>query len=146
MTGPRESTLVLAIVDVAGFCQACESKSDLQTFNTLNEFYRLVVTVSGKADGTVVKFMGDCALLVFPADRAQEAISSLRELKPLADEIWSDFDAKCAVRMKAHLGSVVIGPLGPDNRLDVIGNALNHLFLMPWDGQELSAELRQHLE
>ena len=46
----------------------------------------------------------------------------------------------------AHLGRVVSGPLGPEPRFDVVGKSVNALFRMPWDGPELSDELRRAVE
>jgi adenylate cyclase len=138
--------MVVGLADIAGFAKACKSKSDLETFSMLNTFYDLVGNIIRNADGTVVKFMGDSALVLFPEDKAKQAVDSLRELSFEAARIWAEFDERCKVRIKAHVGSVVIGLIGPDQRLDVIGNTLNQLFLMPWDGPELSDELKQLVE
>jgi class 3 adenylate cyclase len=135
--------MVVGLADIAGFAKACKGKSDLETFSMLNTFYDLVSNIIRKGDGTVVKFMGDSALVLFPEDKAKQAVDSLRELSIAAARIWAEFNEKCTVRIKAHVGSVVIGLMGPDQRLDVIGNTLNQMFLMPWDGPELSAELKQ---
>ncbi len=146
MTEPKECRMVVGIADIAGFAKACESKTDLETFTMLATFYSFVGNVVGKADGTVIKFMGDSALVVFPEDKDRQAVASLQELTSTTDGAWSEFGEKCTVRTKAHVGSVALGPMGPDNRLDVIGNTLNQLFRMPWNGPELSDELKQLME
>ena len=146
MKEPQECMVVIGLADITGFAKACENKPDIETFEMLNKFYGFIGKVIGKADGTVIKFMGDSALVMFPEDKAKQAVASLRELASTTDGVWYKFDEKCSVRTKAHVGSVVIGQMGPDGRLDVIGNTLNRLFLMPWDGPELSDELKQLVE
>jgi adenylate cyclase len=146
MNGPEQKTLVIALADVAGFAKACQGRSDLETFQMLDRFYGLVGTVVGQAGGTVVKFMGDCALVVFPQDRAQAAVAALRELRAKAGPIWSEFGAACTLRIKAHIGSVACGPIGPDGRFDVVGRAVNDLFLMRGHGdEEFSEDLKRVL-
>ena len=146
MTKPKQCRMVVGLIDIAGFPKVIENKSDLEMCNMLNDFYNLVGNVIGKAKGTVVKFMGDCGLVMFPEDKAKLAVASLRELSSLAKDIWTEFDEICTVRIRAHVGPVVMGYMGPEGRLDVIGNTINQLFLMPQDGQELSNELKQLVE
>jgi adenylate cyclase len=146
MNEPQESRMVIGLADITGFASACQNKTDIDTFNMLNQFYALVGDVVRKAGGTVVKFMGDSALVIFPESEAKQAVTALRELASSSSGVWSDFDRTCTVRIKAHVGSVVSGHMGPDNRFDVIGNALNQLFLMPWKGPDVSDELKSLME
>lgn len=146
MDRPKQCRMVVGLIDIAGFAKACELKSDLEIFNKLNEFYNLVGNVIGKVNGTVVKFMGDSALIIFPEDKAKQAVVSIHEISSSAKDIWTKFDETCVVRIKAHCGSVVVGPMGQEEQLDVIGNTVNQLFLMSWDGPELSNELKQLTE
>ena len=139
---PTECRLVLAVADIDGFYKVCQSKSDLDTFRMLDSFYHLVEQVVAEAGGQVVKFMGDSAFIVFPEDKAKQAVAALQDLKSQAQTLWSEFDAKCLVRTKAHLDSVVCGPIGPEKRFDVIGKALNELFRRPRDASELSEQLK----
>lgn len=141
-----EGKAVIALVDVTSFCKACQDKSNRETFDMLDRFYGLVHNVIDGAGGSVVKFMGDGALVFFPCDKANQAVAALQDLEAKSRPIWSDFNVDCVVQTKAHAGSVVAGPIGPDRRFDVIGNTVNELFLMPWDGPRLSEELRTLME
>jgi adenylate cyclase len=143
MCEPTECRMVVATADIAGFCKACQGKSDLDTFRMLDEFCHLVDGLTTDAGGRVLKFMGDAALMVYPEENAAAAVASLASLRSEAQAIWTDFDETCVVRTKAHVGSVVCGPMGPAKRFDAIGNTLNELFRMPWDGPELSVALSQ---
>ncbi len=142
---PTQHRMVVATADIAGFCKACQGKSDLDTFRMLDKFYHLVDGLTSDAGGKVLNFMGDAALMVYPEDNAKEAFSSLESLKSEAQAIWAEFDETRVVRTKAYVGSVICGPTGPEKRFDAIGNTLNELFRMPWDGPDISNEPRKFL-
>ncbi|UCB44564.1 MAG: adenylate/guanylate cyclase domain-containing protein [Spirochaetota bacterium] len=138
--------MVVGLIDIDGFARACGGKSDIEIFNMLNDFYNLVEKVVGKAKGTVIKFMGDSALVVFPEGRAKLAAASLHEVSSSARGIWKQFDETCAVRIKANVGPVLMGSMGHEKRIDVIGNTVNQLFLMSRNGPDLSDDLKQLVE
>lgn len=142
---PIECRLVIALADVVGFAKMSRTRSNLEAFAMLQEFYELVGDIVEGTSGRVVKFIGDAALIVFPETRANEAVAALRELKARAHTIWSTFDATCALHIKADVGTVACGPLGgrDNKRFDVIGSLVDDLFLRSWDAPELSAELEQ---
>jgi class 3 adenylate cyclase len=146
ITEPTECEVVVATADIAGFAEACRNRPEQEVFKMLDEFYEFVGHVVLGAGGKPVKFMGDCALIIFPAGKAPEAIAALRDLQTKVQGIWSDFQAICRVRIDAHVGSAVCGPLGTadDKRFDVIGNIVNELFLMPHpEAFNLSEELKK---
>lgn len=135
--------MVVAGVDVTGFAQVCEGRPDIEIFDTLHEYYECVGKVVSGAGGRIVKFIGDAVLIVFPEQQAVLAASILTDLKQVVQPIWSRVDDGCRVRMKAHIGTVVCGPIGPDTTFDVIGKVVNELFQMPWEGPDLSADLEK---
>lgn len=145
ITKPTECRLIVAMADIACFGKACQGKSNLDTFRMLDEFYHLIDSVVTGTGGKALKFIGDAALMVFPGDHAKEVVALLQSLKKEAQAIWTEFDVKCTVCIKAHIGSVVCGPMGAEKRFDVIGDTLNELFRMP-DGHELSDELKALVE
>jgi class 3 adenylate cyclase len=144
ITQATECRLIAAVADIAGFMRAARGKSNLDTFRMLDEFYHLVEEVVPEAGGKVVKYIGDAALIVFPEDAARQAVGALRKLREEAQRLWTEFDATCEVRTKAHVGEAACGPLGPAQRFDVIGHFLNELFLMhSKEPEALSEELRR---
>ncbi len=145
MKKPRVATVVLAVADVAGFTKACRGRSNVEAFEMLDRFYRHAVAAVAPAQGRVVKFIGDAVLIIFPESRAVQAVTALQDLRDTVQDLWSEFDAGCSVRIHAHLGSVACGPLGPDQHFDVIGAAVNDLFRMPSDGPEISPALASKL-
>jgi len=144
---PSERRMILAEADITGFARTCREMSDREVFEMLDEFYELTGSVVEASGGRIVKFMGDSALIVFPADAAPAAVESLRQLKARTEEWVAAFNPASGLRLKAHVGQVVCGPMGTaaDKRFDVIGKAVNELFMMPWDELALSDDLHQLL-
>jgi len=147
VASPTDCCLVVATADVAGFAKAVAGRTSRETFDMLQAFYESTGHVIESAGGKVVKFMGDAALICFPAEDADRAVEALRDLRAKAQECWSSFSETCQVRIKAHIGTVTCGPLGTagEKRFDVIGSSVNDLFLMPGGDLALSDELREAL-
>jgi adenylate cyclase len=148
MTRPTECRMVVAMVDIAGFYQAIRDKSNRQLFSMLDQFYELIGTVIENAGGTVVKFIGDGAFMVFPGDQAAPAVAALRTLQAKTQTIWSEFNATCQVKINAHIGPVICGPVGTigDKRFDVFGATVNDLYRMPSQAFGLSDQLKKLVE
>lgn len=146
MTIPKQDTVIVGLADITGFAKACRHKPDLEVFHTLNTFYNLVGQVLEPTDGRIIKFMGDAALVMFPQHQPRQAMAALQKMVDHAAAMLAEFDDQCTLRFKAHVGPVAMGPMGPDQRFDIIGGTLNELFLMPWDGPTLSTELEALLQ
>ena len=147
MNETEQCRMVIGVTDIANFDSMTENKTDFDTYKMLKEYYRLVEDLLSKAGGNVVKFLGKEVFFAFPDSHAKQSVSYLQELKSQAQTIWSEFDLICNVRTKIHIGLVelyVPNVLG--QRIDVIGKPVNDLFLMPWDGPELSEELKQFIK
>lgn len=147
ITLPTECRVVVATADITGFAKAFQSKSNQEIFDLLAEFYELVGRMVEEAGGKVVKFMGDAPLMIFPEDRAKQAVAALRSLTEKSSGWLSRFGSACQLRVKAHTGSVVCGPLGTatEKPFDIVGNSLVDLFRMPSGDFVISPELQKLL-
>ena len=146
---PAECTMLVAFADIAGFAKLCRSLSDQEIFALLSEFYEQVGRVIDASGGTVVKFMGDAALIVFPETAARQGAAALRELKAAADHwLRRRGGSDCVLHIQAHIGPVVCGPIGTahDKRFDVLGNTVNQTAMLRSDGLVFSPELEQWLQ
>lgn len=148
IASPIECRAVFATADITGFAKASQSKSNREVFDLLTEFYEIVGGIVDEAGGKVVKFMGDAPLMIFPEDRAKQAVAALRSLTEKSSSCVSRFGSACQLRVKAHIGSVVCGPLGTatEKRFDIIGSSLIDLFRMPSGDFVISPELKQFLD
>ena len=139
----RETTrLLISFIDLSGFARDAEGKDDQLVADVLDRYYERVGACVARAGGTLVKLIGDGALLVFPPDRADDAVLALLELRDdvaamLAREGWHS-----ALVVKLHAGEVVCGPFGAtgDKRFDVIGGEVNVAARLPTRSFALSAE------
>ena len=77
--------------------------------------------------GTLIKFIGDSALIVFPEDRLDHGVLAMLNLKENLESYLGQagFDAKLVFGL--HFGEVAVGPFGkePYRNLDVMGGGVN---------------------
>nr|HEX4312956.1 adenylate/guanylate cyclase domain-containing protein [Kofleriaceae bacterium] len=132
--------MVISFVDIAGFARGAERVDDDRLAELLDRYYERVGVAAADGGGTLVKLIGDGALLVFPvasADAAVEALLALRADVPAMFDGWH-----CELVVKVHAGDVVCGPFGArgDKRFDVIGGDVNLAARLPTRSFALSAE------
>jgi class 3 adenylate cyclase len=110
-------------------------------------YYELVGDLVAEAGGSVVKFMGDAGLLIYPAAEAERAVVGLRQLKIAGDTWLTDHAVPCRHVIKAHVGSVYCGPMGTrqEKRFDVFGETVNTTALLPSHGLSITPALFRQL-
>jgi class 3 adenylate cyclase len=148
-SSPYQSVVrIFAVAQALGATRACAARGDAAMFQALQRYYTLVTDNVRRAGGTVIKFMGNGALLLFPADSPDVVVEVLRVVQSKGTDLWRNFDEACSLQVKVEIGPVVEGLLGPpgDERLDIIGGALNSLIKTPWDDFQISSELAGLLE
>ena len=147
MNEAKQYRMIIGVMDIIDFDSITGNMTDLDTYRMLKEYYRLVEDLLSKAGGKVIKFLGKEIFFTFPDSHAEQSVSCLRELKSQAQTIWSEYDLICNVRTKIHIGLVELYDHNiPGQGIDVGGKPVNDLFLMPWDGPELSEEMKQFVE
>jgi class 3 adenylate cyclase len=135
-----ESPLLIAFIDLTRFMAQSQRVGDLELAETLDEFYRRVAAGVEAAGGRVVKYIGDAALLVFPESGVDRGIQGLLELKDQIDRFMGSRGWDCRLTAKAHFGTVIAGPFGPEGaeRFDVAGKAVNITATLDGAGVTLS--------
>jgi adenylate cyclase len=148
ITTPAEHRMVLAVADMEGFVKLSRAMSDARLFEILDGFYEQFQPPVEAAGGRIVKFMGDAALLCFPADRAAEAVEALHQVQARTQAWLQEQGAPFPVHVRAHVGTVVCGPMGTpdDKRFDIIGRPVMELFRLPGGPFVLSPDLEEALE
>jgi class 3 adenylate cyclase len=136
---PHSEELILAITRVLPSTQICATIGDARMFELLSNYYALVANEVSASGGRVIKVMGDTTLLTFPMREPRAVVEPLRTLQVKANALWQQVDANSRVQVKVGIGQVVVGSL--DQRLDVVGSALNRLFKAPWSDFEVLPEL-----
>jgi adenylate cyclase len=125
--------LVVAFLDLSVFARDAACRDEMEIATVIDAYYERIASTVGSAGGTVVKFMGDGALVVFAPDRADEALAALLELRAevdawLAREGWAS-----RLTVKLHTGPVIAGGYGAcgAKRFDIIGNVVNVAARLP---------------
>jgi adenylate cyclase len=120
--------LVICFLDLSTYTMdARRTADDGRLADIIDGYYERVAERTRGAGGTVVKFIGDGALLVFSASRADDAVAALLDLKADTDAWLAGLRWESRLVVKAHAGTVVAGPFGAsdDKRFDVLGDEVN---------------------
>ena len=140
-TSREKRRVLIAFIDLAGFARVAEVMDDDKLAGELDTYYERVAELAAGAGGTVVKFIGDGALIIFPPERADDAVTALLAMR--------DTVTLCGTQMvvKVHAGEVVCGSFGgkADKRFDIIGGEVNVTARLPTKSFALSAEAFREL-
>jgi class 3 adenylate cyclase len=123
----RALPMLIAFTDLTRFTKRALRTPDHELAESIDDFYQRVSEVVSSGGGRVVKFIGDAALIVFPADRVDDGVVALLELKRDIDAWLDDVDWDSRMIVKVHFGTVVAGHYGTegDRRFDIIGKDVN---------------------
>ena len=139
---PVETKLLVVFSDLTSFARTTMSMKPLDLFAMMSESSEQVGDLISPAGGKVVKFIGDAFLAVFPADRADDGVKALLDLREKGDAWFAQRNLQCRHVIKAHLGDVACGLIGTrgDKRFDVYGIAVNVAAMMKSGGFAISPE------
>jgi adenylate cyclase len=132
--------MLVSFIDIAGFARGAERTDDEHLADLLDRYYERIGTAADAGGGTLVKLIGDGALLAFPVERADAAVAALLALRADVPALFDGWHSELVV--KIHAGDVVCGPFGArdDKRFDVIGGEVNLAARLPTRSFALSAE------
>jgi adenylate cyclase len=127
--------LVIVFLDLSTFTLDARGTDDARLAELVSSYYERVGRHASAAGGAVVKFIGDGALLVFPPDRADDALAALFAVKRDVDA-WLIGEGWCSrLVVKVHCGTVIAGPFGGhgdgQDRFDIIGSEVNVAARLP---------------
>ena len=134
--------LLIVFADLTRYSAQSLRVSDEELAQTMDEHYERVAARIESAGGRVVKFIGDAALAVFPAEAVDRGVQTLLELKEEVDRGFEAIGWECRMMVKAHFAPVVAGGYGAAGakRFDVLGRAVNAAAMLDSTGVALSAE------
>jgi adenylate cyclase len=140
---PRTSLdMLVAFSDLTLFAQWAGRVTPSEIFTLMDEMAEMVGEKVESSGGRVVKFIGDAALIVFPAEQAGPGILALREMQQAMEQWLGGKGLDCRLRLKVHFGPVVCGPFGTkdDKRFDVFGDTVNTTFRLVSFGFTISPQ------
>lgn len=123
---------LIVVVDLASYAKAFQSHTDEQMASLVQEYYIDCDRVFTANGGTIIKFIGDACLAVFPPELAVQAIDAVKNLQVRIREIARQHQVDIGLGANLHTGSVIEGQFGSgsNQRTDVLGRAVNQTFLL----------------
>ncbi|RME79780.1 MAG: adenylate/guanylate cyclase domain-containing protein [Methanobacteriota archaeon] len=130
----REATIVFT--DVRGFTAMSEKLRAEDIVEILNGHFDIIADVCHKKGGTLLKFIGDAAMVAFNIPLKQEeheklAIETCKEIIELMKSYSKEVKKKYGVEFKIGIGvasgELVVGNIGSERQMDytVIGDVVN---------------------
>ncbi len=143
----QECDLLVAFTDMTGFARMCKNLSPEEIFNFLEEYYLINGETIEKAGGKIVKFMGDASLIIFEADRVNEGVIALLNLKKETERWLESKSGKNKLIIKTHIGPVMCGPIGTENHkaFDVFGLTVNTAAMLQSHGFAMTPQVFRKL-
>ena len=144
---PTEVEAMVVFADLTRFYRVARGMGDGELFAWMNDYFEMAGEIVEAGGGVVIKTIGDALLLVFPADCVDAGVAALLQLQERTAEWMAERGYPCQLIVKAHFGSVVLGPIGPreGKRLDVYGQTVNNAARLPSRGLSLSQQLFRKL-
>lgn len=138
---------LVACSDLTGYAKLSARKSEEEIFQLLSDYYELVGDVIAPAQGKVIKFMGDAALILFPENAADSGVRALLALQSRGDQFLSERGVACRQHIRIHFGPICFGEIGTrtDKRPDMLGSTVNTLFLLKVTGFAITPEVFRKL-
>jgi adenylate cyclase len=134
--GGKHVNGTVLFADIAGFTHLSEDLSPSEVASFLNEYFGYVTQVAQLYRGTIDKFIGDCAMVVFgvperDADHKFNAIACavlIRRLTECLNEIRiREGKSPVYFRIGINTGEMLAGNMGSHDRMQytVVGDAVN---------------------
>lgn len=129
---PSPTRFVFLVADLAGFHRCFSTRTDTEMVAFLDRFYALCEQVVSASGGTVIKFMGDALLAVYPLESGPRTVAATLELELETRRLAAEMRMPVTLGANLHSGEAILTELGagPSRRVDVIGRAVNHTFIL----------------
>lgn len=124
-------------VDIVGFTSLSENRSSSQVVKLLNEYFNYFTQCSNLFFGSVDKFIGDCAMIVFGlpgsnGDHRYNSIACAVTIQRLLNRIRNECESEGSeppvhVKIGINSGVMMAGTIGAEKRMEytVIGDTVN---------------------
>ncbi len=115
-------------MDIENFTAISRSVKDpLRLFDILNDMAKIIIGKVEGTRGTVVKFIGDACIIVFPDDAVDEGVRTLLDIKGSVEGFFRGLGFSNKLSVGAHFGEAAMGEYGCGShvRIDVFGESVN---------------------
>lgn len=127
-----KTNALVAFVDLTLYSKTSQQLDDLEVAAWMNTYYEKLSALVERDGGTIVKFIGDSALIIFDELDAERGILCLLETKDKIDKWLESENRPSRMSVRIHLGSLVAGPFGPTKKksFDIIGKTVNETAML----------------
>lgn len=134
--GGINKELSILFLDIRGFTSLSEKLKPEEVVDFLNMMFNLITEKALDNNGTIDKFIGDAAMIVYNApldlkDHEYYAVKTAYDIqegmKKVREDIFEKYDVEISVGIGVHTGNAVIGNIGSYLRMDytAIGDNVN---------------------
>ncbi len=134
--GGRDVVATVVFADIVGFTRLSETLAPEAVANMLNVYFDAITTAAGCYRGTIDKYMGDCAMIVFgvPEEDSEHLFHGLccavmiqRLVARLNQHRAARGQTTVEFRIGINAGAMLAGNLGSRERMQytVVGDAVN---------------------
>ena len=134
--GGRDVVATVVFADIVGFTRLSETLAPEAVANMLNVYFDAITTAAGCYRGTIDKYMGDCAMIVFgvPEEDSEHLFHGLccavmiqRLVARLNQHREARGQTTVEFRIGINAGAMLAGNLGSRERMQytVVGDAVN---------------------
>jgi adenylate cyclase len=128
--------ITIMFLDIRGFTPLSEKLTPPELVDTLNTMFNMITETTLSNEGTIDKFIGDAAMILFNApleviEHERMAVKTAYEIQQgmnkIRDEILEKYQCEVNVGIGIHTGNVVVGNIGSYLRVDytAIGDNVN---------------------
>ena len=136
LTSVRAQNVAILFADIVGFTSLAAQQTPEQVIALLRDFHARLEQAVFTNNGTLDKFLGDGVMATFGTPEAgpQDAVNAIAAARAMHEAIdrWNkerETDGATPIRLSIglHFGSVVLGDIGSERRLEfaVLGDAVN---------------------
>lgn len=134
--GGDSKNITILFLDIRGFTPLSEKLTPPELVDTLNTMFNMITETTLRNRGTIDKFIGDAAMILFnaPLDVDNHAVMAVKtayeiqqQMRKIRDQILDKYGVEVNVGIGIHTGNVVVGNIGSYLRVDytAIGDNVN---------------------
>ena len=134
--GGVSKNVTVLFLDIRGFTSLSEKLKPVEVVDILNTIFTMITNTVLKFNGSIDKFIGDAAMILFNApldveNHEKQAVVTAFHIQqnmiPIQAKIKNKYGVEVAIGIGIHTGPVVIGNIGSYLRMDytAIGDTVN---------------------
>lgn len=119
----KSGKMAIMSADIRGFTSMSEQMSEIQVFDMLNSYLKVIAPIIRKYKGIIEKYLGDGIIAIFP-ESPESALYCAIEMQEKMNDLRKDFEQRGLPLIKigigVHYGNVIIGTGGNRERMTEI--------------------------